>query len=51
MKSEEFSQILQRIMNSYINGMIDNEQVIQELLKLAVALFSESSCFLQETDV
>ena len=37
-KSEEFSQILQRIMNSYINGMIDNEQVIQELLKLAVQI-------------
>ena len=34
-KSEEFSQILQRVMNSYINGLIDNEQVIQELLKLA----------------
>ena len=34
-KSEEFSQILQRVMNSYINGMMNNEQVIQELLKLA----------------
>ena len=37
-KSEEFSQILQRIMNSYINGMITNEQVIQELLKLAAQI-------------
>ena len=34
-KSEEFSQILQRVMNSYINGMISNEEVIAELLKLA----------------
>lgn len=34
-KSEEFSQIFQRIMNSYINGLIDNTEVIQELLKLA----------------
>jgi type I restriction enzyme R subunit len=37
-KSEEFSQILQRVMNSYINGMIDNEQVIQELLALAAQI-------------
>ncbi len=37
-KSEEFSQILQRVMNSYINGLIDNEQVIQELLKLAAQI-------------
>ena len=34
-KSEEFSEILKRVMNGYINGMIDNETVIQELLKLA----------------
>lgn len=37
-KSEEFSQILQRVMNSYINGMIDNEQVIQQLLALAAQI-------------
>lgn len=37
-KSEEFSQILQRVMNSYINGMIDNEQVIQELLNIAAQI-------------
>ena len=37
-KSEEFSQILQRVMNSYINGLINNEQVIQELLKLAAQI-------------
>lgn len=34
-KSQEFSEILQRLMNSYINGMLTNEEVIQELLKLA----------------
>ncbi|MBR1711687.1 MAG: type I restriction endonuclease subunit R [Clostridia bacterium] len=34
-KSEEFSEMLQKVMNSYINGMISNEQVIQELLDLA----------------
>jgi type I restriction enzyme R subunit len=37
-KSEEFSEALQKIMNSYINGMLDNEQVIQELLKLAAQI-------------
>lgn len=34
-KSEKFSEIIRRIMNSYINGLLTNEQVIQELLKLA----------------
>lgn len=37
-KSEEFSEILKRVMNGYINGMIDNETVIQELLKLAAQI-------------
>ena len=37
-KSEEFSELLKRIMNGYINGMIDNETVIQELLKLAAQI-------------
>ncbi len=37
-KSEEFSKILQGVMNGYINGLIDNEQVIQELLKLAAQI-------------
>ena len=37
-KSEEFSEILKSVMNGYINGMIDNEQVIQELLKLAAQI-------------
>ncbi len=34
-KSEEFSEMLQKVMNSYINGMISNEEVIQQLLDLA----------------
>ena len=37
-KSEEFSELLKRVMNGYINGMIDNETVIQELLKLAAQI-------------
>ncbi len=34
-KSEKFSEIIKRVMNSYLNGMLTNEQVIEELLKLA----------------
>ena len=34
-KSEKFSEIIQRTMNSYLNGMLTNEEVIQELLNLA----------------
>lgn len=34
-KSEKFSEIIQRAMNAYLNGMLTNEQVIQELLNLA----------------
>ena len=38
-KSEKFSEIIRRIMNSYINGLLTNEQVIQELLNLANQIF------------
>ena len=34
-KSEKFSEILQRSLNAYLNGMLTNEQVIEEMLKLA----------------
>jgi len=34
-KSEKFSEILSRTMKEYINGMISNEEVIAELLKMA----------------
>lgn len=34
-KSEKFSEIIKSIMNKYLNGMLTNEEVIQELLKLA----------------
>ena len=39
-KSEKFSAIIRRIMNSYINGLLTNEQVIQELLALANQIFT-----------
>lgn len=34
-KSQKFSDMLQKIMNSYLNGMLTNQQVIEELMKLA----------------
>ncbi len=34
-KSEKFSEILQRTMNAYLNGLLTNEQVIDEMMKLA----------------
>jgi type I restriction enzyme R subunit len=34
-KSEKFSDIMKRVMNGYLNGMLTNEEVIQELLNLA----------------
>ncbi|MCL1862284.1 MAG: type I restriction endonuclease subunit R [Defluviitaleaceae bacterium] len=34
-KSEKFSEMLARSMKSYINGMISNEEVIAELMKMA----------------
>lgn len=34
-KSEKFSERIQKTLNSYLNGMLTNEEVIQELLKLA----------------
>ena len=34
-KSEKFSEIIQTTINSYLNGMLSNEEVIKELLDLA----------------
>ena len=34
-KSEKFSEIIQSAMNRYLNGMLTNEEVIQEMLNLA----------------
>lgn len=34
-KAEKFSEIIQRTMNSYLNGLLTNEQVIEELMNLA----------------
>lgn len=37
-KSEKFSDLIQNAMNRYLNGLLTNEEVIQELLKLAEAI-------------
>lgn len=34
-KSEKFSEIMKRSINAYLNGMLTNEEVIEEMLKLA----------------
>ena len=34
-KSEKFSDMLSRAMKAYLNGMLSNEEVIQELMKMA----------------
>jgi type I restriction enzyme R subunit len=34
-KAEKFSEIIQTLLNGYLNGMLTNEQVIEELMKLA----------------
>ena len=34
-KSEKFSEIMQRSLNAYFNGMLTNEEVIEEMLNLA----------------
>ena len=34
-RSEKFSEMLQRAMNAYLNGMLTNEEVIAELLQIA----------------
>lgn len=34
-KSEKFSEKMQKVLNSYLNGMLTNEEVIEEMMKLA----------------
>lgn len=39
-KSEKFSEIMQRSLNAYLNGMLTNEEVIEEMLNLAKQIAS-----------
>ncbi len=35
-KSQKFSEMIQRLMNQYVNGLITNQQVIDELVKMGL---------------
>lgn len=43
-KSELFSEKLQRAMNAYLNGMLTNEEVIEELKKMAAEIAAAVDC-------
>lgn len=40
-KSEKFSEIMQRSLNAYLNGMLTNEEVTEEMLKLAKQIVAD----------
>ena len=40
-KADKFSEMLQRTVNGYLNGMLTNAEVIEELLKMAHDMMSE----------
>lgn len=42
-KSEKFSEMLSRAMKAYLNGMLSNEEVIAELLKMAKDMATASA--------
>lgn len=42
-KAKLFSEILQQTMNSYVNGMLTNEEVIQKLLEMAQEIVNAGS--------
>ena len=39
-KSEKFSEMLSHTMKAYLNGMLSNEEVIEELIKMAAEMAS-----------
>ena len=42
-KSEKFSDLMQESINKYLNGLLTNEEVIQELLKIAKEIAANKS--------
>lgn len=42
-KSEKFSDMLQKTLNAYLNGMLTNAEVIEELLKMAREMMQDRS--------
>lgn len=42
-KSQKFSELLQKTINSYLNGMLSNAEVIEEMLKMAKEMMADRS--------
>jgi type I restriction enzyme R subunit len=42
-KSQKFSEMLQKSVNSYLNGMLTNAEVIEEMLEMAKEMMAEHS--------
>lgn len=42
-KAQKFSELLQKTLNSYLNGMLTNAEVIEELLDMAKEMMAERS--------
>ena len=42
-KSQKFSELLQKTINSYLNGMLTNAEVIEEMLKMAKEMMADRS--------
>lgn len=42
-KSQKFSELLQKTLNGYLNGMLTNAEVIEELLKMAKEMMADRS--------
>ena len=42
-KAEKFSEMLQGTLNAYLNGMLTNAQVIEELVKMAKEMMQDRS--------
>ena len=42
-KAEKFSEMLQKTLNSYLNGMLTNAEVIDELIKMAKEMMKDRS--------
>lgn len=40
-KSQKFSELLQKTINSYLNGMLSNAEVIEEMLKMAKEMMAD----------
>lgn len=51
MRAEKFSEILSRAMSNYLKGLLTNEEVIQELLKIAHGKESDKALDLNDEEL